>query len=80
MTQRDAHLRSIQQHGRVGWQCRSGYGRRSLVETAMYRYKTIIGRRFHARTLPHQKTEAKIACNALNRMTGIGMPISIRIK
>jgi len=79
-TQRDDHLRSIQQHGRIGWQRRSGYGRRSLVETAMYRYKTIIGRRLHARTLPNQKTEAKIACNALNKMTGLGMPISVRIK
>jgi hypothetical protein len=70
-TQRDEHLRSIQNHGRIGWQRRSGYGRRSLVETAMYRYKTIIGRRLHARTLPNQKTEAKIACNALNKMTGL---------
>ena len=46
----------------------------------MSRDKTIIGRRLHARTLPNQKTEAKIACNALNRMTGLGMPISVRIK
>jgi hypothetical protein len=44
-TQRGDHLRLIQNHGRIGWQRRSGYGRRSLVETAMYRYKTIIGRR-----------------------------------
>src|SRR4051795_11859888 len=79
-TQRDEYLRSLQNHGRIGWQRRSGYGRRSLAETAMYRYKTIIGRRLHARTLPNQKTEANIACNALNRMTGLGMPISIRIK
>jgi transposase len=79
-TQRDEHLHSIQNHGRTGWQRRSGYGRRSLVETAMYRYKTLIGRRLHARTLPNQKTEAKIACNALNRMTSLGMPISVRIK
>src|SRR3954447_17363550 len=34
----------------------------------------------HARTLPNQKTEAKIACNALNKMTDLGMPISVRIK
>jgi hypothetical protein len=68
------------QHGRLGWQRRSGYGRRSLVETAMYRYKTIIGRRLHARTLPNQKTKAKIGCNVLNRMASLGMPISVRIK
>jgi hypothetical protein len=46
----------------------------------MYRYKTIIRRRLHARTLPNQKAEAKIACNVLNQMTDLGMPISLRIK
>jgi transposase len=79
-TQRDDHLRSIEQHGRLGWLRRSGYGRRSLVETAMYRYKTIIGRRLHARTLLNQRIEAKIGCNVLNRMTSLGMPVSIRVK
>jgi hypothetical protein len=72
-TQRDDHLRSIEQYGRLGWQRRSGYGRRSLVETATYRYKTIIGRRLHDRTLPNQRIEAKIGCNVLNRMTNLGV-------
>jgi hypothetical protein len=58
----------------------SGYNRRSLVETTMFRYKTVIGRRLHARTLPNQRTEAKVGCNALNRMTGLGMPVSARIR
>ena len=40
-TQRDKHLETIARHGRIGWQRSSGYSRRSLVETAMYRYKTI---------------------------------------
>jgi hypothetical protein len=79
-TRRDAHLRTIDKHGRIGWQRRSGYGRRSLVETAMFRYKTIVGRRIRARSLPNQKTEAKIGCAVLNRITGLGMPVSIRIK
>jgi transposase len=78
-TQRDRHIATIAQHGRIGWQRRSGYNRRSLVETAMYRYKTIIGRRLTARSLPNQRTEAKIGCNVLNRMTGLGMPASRRI-
>ena len=64
----------------MGWQRRSGYNRRSLVETAMYRYKTIVGRRLHARTLPNQRTEAKIGCAVLNRMTGLGMPASTRVR
>jgi hypothetical protein len=65
---------------RRGWQQRSGYGRRSLVETAMFRYKTIIGQRLHARTLSNQQTEAKIACNVLNRIASLGMPVSVRVK
>src|SRR6185312_2913941 len=63
----------------IGWQRSSGYNRRSLAETAAYRYKTIIGRRLHARTLPSQRTEAKIGCNVLNQMTNLGMPVTIRV-
>jgi hypothetical protein len=78
-TQRDRHLVAIAEHGRIAWQRSSGYSRRSLVETAMYRYKTIIGRRLHARILTNQRTEAKIACNVLNRMTWLGMPVTVRV-
>jgi hypothetical protein len=73
-TQRDQHIATIEKHGRIGWQRRSGYNRRSLVEAAMYRYKTVIGRRLFARTLSGQQVEATIGFNALNRMTSIGMP------
>ena len=58
-TRRDEHLRTIERHGRIGWQRRSGYCRRSLVETTMFRYKTIIGRQLHARTLSNQKGGGK---------------------
>jgi hypothetical protein len=78
VTQRDLHIATIAKHGRIGWQRRSGYNRRSLIETAMFRCKTIVGRRLHARTLPNQRTEAKIGRNILNRMTGLGMPVSVR--
>jgi len=50
-----------------------------LAETAMYRNKTIIGRRLDARTLPNQRTEAKIGCNVLNRMTRLDMPVIVRV-
>jgi hypothetical protein len=70
----------IAEHGRISWQRSSGYNRRSLAETAMFRYKTVIGRRLHARILPAQQAEAKAVCNALNRMTGLGMPVSARIR
>src|ERR687894_480254 len=38
-TQRDQHLRMIQDRGRMAWQKAVGYGKRSLGETAMFRYK-----------------------------------------
>ena len=78
-SQRDQHIRTIQDRGRMGWQKAVGYGRRSLGETAMFRYKIIIGRGLRARTLPSQKTEARVTCSVLNRMTRLGMPVSQRI-
>jgi len=48
LSQRDRHIQLIQDRGRMGWQKAVGYGRRSLVETAMSRYKAIIGRGLRA--------------------------------
>jgi hypothetical protein len=78
-SQRDQHIQTIRDKGRLGWQKAVGYGRRSLGETAMFRYKAIIGCGLRARTLPAQKTEAKAGCAVLNRMTRLGMPVSQRI-
>jgi hypothetical protein len=69
----------IQEHGRLGWQKAVNYGRRSLGEVAMMRYKTLIGRRLHALTLPTQKTEAAAGCKVINIVTRLGMPVSQRI-
>jgi hypothetical protein len=80
MRKRDRHIAMIAQHGRIGWQRRSGYNRRTLIETAIYRYKTIIGRRLCARSLLNQRTEAKIGCNELNRMARSGMPVTARTR
>jgi hypothetical protein len=51
-----------------------------LVETAMFRYKTVIGRRLQARTPSNQRTEAKAGADVFNWMTGLGRPISARIR
>src|SRR5918999_2293440 len=75
---RDVHIRMIEDRGRMGWQKAVGYGRRSLGETAVFRYKAIIGRGLRARALPAQKTEARAACAVLNRMVRLGMPVSQR--
>ena len=50
-----------------------------MVETAIYRYKTIIGRRMSTRTLVGQRVEAQLACRVLNTMTRLGMPDSYRV-
>ena len=49
-TIRDRHVRLIAEKGRMAWQKTTGYGRRSLVETAIGRYKHIIGSTLRARS------------------------------
>lgn len=78
-TQRDSHIKDIADKGRITWQRETGYNLRSYVELAMQRYKRIFGNTMKARTLPRQKTEAGISASALNRMTNLGMPISVKI-
>ena len=78
-TQRDRHIMVIRGHGRETWEAISGYGRRLLVENAVYRYKTIIGRRLHARDPSCQQVETKLGCKAINKMTRLGMPDSYRV-
>jgi hypothetical protein len=78
-TQRDRHLQSIAEHGRIGWQKQSGYTRRALVESAISRFKRVIGDALRSRTDRRRATETAIAVSALNRMLELGRPESIRI-
>jgi hypothetical protein len=73
-TQRDRHIQTIAEKGRLGWQKAVGYGKRSLVEVAMLRYKALVGRSLHARPLPTQKTEAKVACKVINIISACRCP------
>ncbi len=59
-SQRNHNVRGIREVGRRRWEKASGYSRRSLVETAIARYKTIIGRRLRSRYLSNQRTEARL--------------------
>ena len=78
LNQRDRHLAIINREGRLAWQEATGYGRRSLVETTMGRYKSLIGPRLRAREFEAQQTEAAIGVTVLNRMLAAGRPDSIR--
>jgi hypothetical protein len=77
-TQRDRHLAMIAEQGRLVWQATTGYGQRSLVETTMGRYKSLIGPRLRARGFSGQQTEAAIGVAVLNRMLATGRPDSVR--
>ena len=76
---RNANLRRVWEVGRKAWKQESGYHRRSLAETGVFRFKTIFGDRLSAQEGLRQKTEARIKCAALNRMTRLGMPESYRV-
>ena len=77
-SQRDRHIRLIAEKGRMAWQKATGYGRRSLAENAVGRYKGIIGPKLRARLLPAQQGEVAVAAEVLNRMIRVAKPVSIR--
>ena len=73
---RDCYIEKIRRIGRKEWKEKVGYHKRSLAETAMFRIKTVLGNKLSTRIFAHQKVEAAIWCNILNRMTTLGMPLS----
>lgn len=73
---RDAAIKSVREIGRKEWKIEAGYHRRSLVETVMFRIKTILGSRLSSRLFENQKVEARIWCKIINHMTQLGMPMS----
>lgn len=89
--QRDANLRRIQELAalhkgekcqelaRQQWKVESGYHRRSLAETAMFRLKSIFGDKLSSRGFEAQASEVFLRCAALNRMTHLGMPQSVAV-
>lgn len=56
------------------WKILAGYHRRSLGETAFYRWKTLFGEKLQARKLKNQRGEVYAKAKALNKMTSLGMP------
>ena len=77
---RDQILRAIRKKGRKGWKQQSGYHRRSLTETQMFRYKLIIGDKLRAREMANQQVESRLGCAILNRMTHLGRPDSYKVE
>ncbi len=76
---RDEALRFIRIHGRQKWKADSDYHQRSLAETAIFRFKTIFGAHLSTRLLATQATQFGARCRALNIMTQLGMPDSLKV-
>jgi hypothetical protein len=60
--------------GRQKWKEETGYHRRSLVETAMFRLKRAFGGELKSRSLINQQTELKVRVSLLNLFTSYGLP------
>ncbi len=73
---RDENLRAIRKMGRKKWKRESGYHRRSLAETTMFRLKCIFGGKLASRQFDNQAVELFLQCSALNRMIQICKPES----
>ena len=78
-TQRDLHIRSTNEHGRMNWQKTSGYNRHSKVEAGIGRYKRVIGDALRSREDARRECEVKIGVKTLNRMLEVGRPVCIRV-
>ena len=78
--ERNRNIRSVRKLGRREWYASSGYSRRSLVENAVFRYKSILGRRMRSRSLPNQRVEVQLASKILNTMTSLGRPDSVKVE
>jgi hypothetical protein len=50
-----------------------------LVETAIGRYKALIGPRLRAGAFLNQQGEVALAVEVLNRMIRTGKPVSVRV-
>jgi len=84
---RDRHIQLVErrgspdvaERGRMGWRRETGYGRRNQAETAMFRYKHLIGPKLRARSLPAQQGKVAIAVAVLNKMIRTAKPVSVRV-
>ncbi|MGK0155929.1 MAG: hypothetical protein ACI9SE_002896 [Neolewinella sp.] len=77
---RDRVIRRIRKVGRRQWKKESGCHQQARAENTFMRFKRIFGDRLHARDADGQSVEARLACNILNRMTELGLPVSYAVR
>ena len=57
------------------WKKENNYHRRSLAETAMFRFKQLFDDKIMAKNFERQFTEVAIKCFAINKFNQLGMPV-----
>ena len=57
------------------WKKGSGYHRRSIAETAMYRFKQLITAKLSLRNYNAQVGEILAGVKVMNKLIGLGMPV-----
>ncbi|CAO4145714.1 hypothetical protein DHODJN_09760 [Methylorubrum extorquens] len=73
------HLHLIAERGRMAWQKASGYGARAGAETAIGRWKQVIGDKLRSHADERWAIEADVAVHVLNRMLELGRSNYVRI-
>jgi len=73
---RDYNLRLIRKHGRKKWKRLVNYHRRSLAETAVFRFKSTFSAKAFSRLFNNQIAELKLKCKVLNKMITLAKPDS----
>ncbi len=77
--QRDAAIAKIAEVGRRRWRKEAGAHQQARAENGMFRYKRIIGDALRGRNSATQTREAKVGVLVINRMTALGMPVSVPV-
>ena len=72
--ERNAVVRHIEEYGLDGWKADVDYHRRSLVENAFYRWKTIFGEKLKSRKEDTQYIEQCLKAKIINTFNGLGLP------
>lgn len=72
--ERNAVVRHVEEFGLDGWKADVDYHRRSLVENAFFRWKTIFGGNLKSRKIDTQFTEQCLRAKIINKFNKIGLP------
>ena len=76
---RECHSAKIAAHGRMAWQKKHGYGRRSMVETAILRLKRLSNDGLSARSFDAHCQEIALVMAAANKMIRDAKPVIVRV-